>query len=200
MASASELQAEEEKGLSGSAPDGASAARNEPSANQWTAKPWRAVRQDNGDYRIVYNDFGNWLATVHADGEPLDAEIDAHVIAAGPEMLDTLRRLERPAPGVAMLPPWAVGLIRVAIAKAEGRSPPDTAKESPVWHSPETGNALRDYRRPSPPPGPPSPPLLVDPGNGHLWQFDMAGRLQRAIGRASAEEIAAIAKAEGRHD
>jgi hypothetical protein len=38
------------------------------------------------------------------------------------DLLDALRRLEKPAPGVKALPAWAVGIARAAIAKAEGRA------------------------------------------------------------------------------
>jgi hypothetical protein len=37
------------------------------------------------------------------------------------EMREALERLETPAPGVKKLPPWAIGIIRAVLAKAEGR-------------------------------------------------------------------------------
>jgi hypothetical protein len=57
----------------------------------------------------------------------LTAELDArarHEIAeyiGYGDLLDALKRLEKPAPGVKPLPPWAVGIARAAIAKAEGQ-------------------------------------------------------------------------------
>jgi hypothetical protein len=57
-----------------------------------TPGPWRAERDPRGDFRIVYNDKGNWLAEVHSDGEPEVAEADARLIAAAPELLAALKR------------------------------------------------------------------------------------------------------------
>lgn len=52
-----------------------------------TPGPWRAELNRQGDYRIVYNDRGNWLAEVHDDDEPEAAKADAALIAAAPELL-----------------------------------------------------------------------------------------------------------------
>jgi hypothetical protein len=53
-----------------------------------------------------------------------EAEVAANknLIAAAPDLLDALKRLIEPAPGVARLPAWVYGIVRPAIAKAEGRS------------------------------------------------------------------------------
>lgn len=61
----------------------------------FTAGPWRAERTRNGDYRIVYNKTGNWLAEVHADGEPEVEKADASLIAAAPELLAALKQALR---------------------------------------------------------------------------------------------------------
>lgn len=46
-----------------------------------TKGPVRVVEQSNGDYRIVYNDAGNWFAKVYSDGEGDVAKADANLIA-----------------------------------------------------------------------------------------------------------------------
>jgi hypothetical protein len=56
-----------------------------------TPGPWRAERDQRGDFRIVYNDKGNWLAEVYSDGEPESAEADAKLIAAAPVLLASLK-------------------------------------------------------------------------------------------------------------
>lgn len=48
---------------------------------------------------------------------------NARLIAAAPEMLEALQRLIEPAPGVKRMPSWAIGIVRAAVAKAEGREP-----------------------------------------------------------------------------
>lgn len=54
-----------------------------------TPGPWRAEKQDNGDYHILYNDTGNWLAEVYSDDDQ-GIEItksDAALISAAPDLL-----------------------------------------------------------------------------------------------------------------
>lgn len=58
-----------------------------------TPAPWRTERDLQGDYRIVYNETGNWLAKVYADGESEVAKADAKLIAAAPTMLEALKRI-----------------------------------------------------------------------------------------------------------
>jgi hypothetical protein len=52
-----------------------------------TPSPWRTERDLQGDYRIVYNETGNWLAKVYSDGESEVAKADARLIAAAPDLL-----------------------------------------------------------------------------------------------------------------
>lgn len=58
-----------------------------------------------------------------ADARQQQSVAAALILANGSkgELLDALQRLARPAPGVKMLPPWAVGIARAAIARAETR-------------------------------------------------------------------------------
>jgi hypothetical protein len=51
-----------------------------------------------------------------------EAYANALVAAAAPDMLEALKRLVEPAPGVEKLPPWAYGIVMPVLAKAEGRS------------------------------------------------------------------------------
>lgn len=53
----------------------------------FTPGPWRAEKSYGDDYRIVYNDTGNWLADVYSDGEGAVAEADARLISSAPELL-----------------------------------------------------------------------------------------------------------------
>jgi hypothetical protein len=49
-------------------------------------------------------------------------EATAILLASATELLEALQRLAKPAPGVKMLPAWAVGIARAAIAKATGEA------------------------------------------------------------------------------
>lgn len=97
-----------------------------------TPGPWRVYGAQNGNYRIVYNESGNWLAEVFDDGEPIPGrvEADALLIAAAPEMLDALRQIvrwhgRRGGPSDDLLPiedqDAEIADAICAIAKAEGR-------------------------------------------------------------------------------
>lgn len=55
-----------------------------------TSGPWRVERLASGDFGIVYNDDGNWLAEVYDEDDP-NAEDDARLIAAAPELLEALK-------------------------------------------------------------------------------------------------------------
>lgn len=77
-----------------------------------------AIESDEHGFRIKgpkYAGTSRRLLTADLD-ERARREI-AGYIGYG-ELLDALQRLVKPAPGVKMLPPWAVGIARAAIAKA----------------------------------------------------------------------------------
>jgi hypothetical protein len=124
------------------------------------------------------------LAEARAKSAALQADIarkDAALAGFGDDYMTS----EAHHPGYVLIPTDQFKRVRAALLlHAEGKRS--------IWRSPDTGNALVDYKRLKPPRGPPSPPLLVDPYNGQLWRFDMAGRLQRAIGRASPEDLVAL--------
>lgn len=59
----------------------------------------------------------------HKGAETTRAEFEratAHAINCHDDLVAALERLVDPAPGVKSLPPWAVGIARAAIAKANG--------------------------------------------------------------------------------
>lgn len=47
-----------------------------------------------------------------------EMEANARLIAAAPDLLEALKRITEPAPGVARLPAWVYGIAVPAIAKA----------------------------------------------------------------------------------
>lgn len=62
---------------------------------QHTPGPWKPVYYPHNDeIQIVYNDAGNWLASVWDIRDTEEAWADAHLIAAAPDMFKVLRELE----------------------------------------------------------------------------------------------------------
>jgi len=93
------------------------------SAGTHTPGPWRVGPVDD---TVVTDADGKEVAAIDGDYNSPDEwprmEANARLIAAAPELLDALKRLIEPSPGVAKLPPWVYGIVVPAIAKAEGRS------------------------------------------------------------------------------
>lgn len=93
------------------------------SAGTHTPGPWRVGPVDD---TIVTDAAGKEVAAIDGDYNNPDEwprmEANARLIAAAPELLDALKRLIKPSPGTAKLPPWVYGIAVPAIAKAEGRS------------------------------------------------------------------------------
>jgi len=85
--------------------------------------PWQLHKTDD---TCIIDANGTEIADMCGDyGDEADwprMEANARLMSAAPDMLDALKRLIEPAPGVAKLPPWVYGIVVPAIAKAEGRS------------------------------------------------------------------------------
>lgn len=96
----------------------------------FTPGPWVSEPTGDGDFRITYNEQGNWLAEVFADGAPDNAIADARLIAAAPEMLEALKTAKDTIRAWHGPNDWEIydrsspemKAINAAIAKAEGRS------------------------------------------------------------------------------
>lgn len=84
----------------------------------WTISPSR--RSDNFCIYARDKDYGIGEAW-NLSGKP-ENKANARLMAAAPDMLDALKRLIEPTPGVAKLPAWVYGIVKPAIDKAEGRS------------------------------------------------------------------------------
>ncbi len=93
------------------------------SAVTHTPGPWRVGPVDD---TIVTDADGKEVAAIDGDYNSPDEwprmEANARLISAAPDLLDALKRLTSPTPGVKKLPPWAYGIAVPAIAKAEGRT------------------------------------------------------------------------------
>lgn len=89
-----------------------------------------SIENDEYGFRIKGPKYaGTSRRLLTADLDALDRAEIAQYIGYG-DLLDALRRLVTPAPGVKMLPPWAVGIARAAIAKATGSPAGSEAKPS----------------------------------------------------------------------
>lgn len=88
------------------------------SGSKHTPGPWRIKPQVDGNFLIVYNDRGNWLAEVYDDDDPVEGrpEADARLIASAPDMLEALRDIVKQWPDSS-----AAKTARSVIAKAEGK-------------------------------------------------------------------------------
>lgn len=71
-------------------------------------------------HHILIDDRSAVVAEIGYRGDTVDHGAYAKAFAAAPDMLDVLKRLIEPAPGVAKLPAWVYGIVKPVIAKAEG--------------------------------------------------------------------------------
>jgi hypothetical protein len=97
------------------------------SAAKHSPAPWvtRASRDGSGDVAIMSGTLivAEVCADLRFSGErPAEAQANAALIAAAPELLEALRFIVTHKASVQLDPQWAVNVARLAIDKAEGRS------------------------------------------------------------------------------
>lgn len=94
-----------------------------------TPGPWKVTQRNEGDYRIVKEQFENSLLIAQVWGQATETEANAALIAASPEMLSALKEVQSKLED--MTSPLSnldkgrrmhcLSLIAVVLDKAEGR-------------------------------------------------------------------------------
>jgi len=92
---------------------------------KYTPGPWSVKSTENGDFQIIYNERGNWLAEVFEDDDPVEGRplANAMLIAAAPDLLEWAKSALADYDEHGKITLAGIGHLRAAVDKAEGRKP-----------------------------------------------------------------------------